>query len=74
MFCFDRVLKTDKGKSFVRQHEDDYDAQNVFIKLVDYHENSTKAALKASKLLSYITSVRIDSPSWKESSESFILH
>ena len=64
MFCFDRVLKTDKGKSFVRQHEDDCNAQNIFIKLVDYCTNSTKVALEASKLLSYVTSVRIDSPSW----------
>ena len=71
---FDRVLKTDKGKSFVRQHEDDYNAQGVFSKLKEYYTNSTKAALEASKLLSYITSIRIDSPSWKGSSEAFILH
>ena len=60
---FNRVLKTDKGKSFVRQHEDDYDAQGVFSKLKEYYTNSTKAALEALKLLSYITSIRIDSPS-----------
>ena len=45
---FDRVLKTDKGKSFVRQHEDDYDAQGVFAKLKEHCANSTKAALEAS--------------------------
>ena len=49
---FDRVLKTDKGKFFVRQHEDDYDAQEVFEKLMDHCTSSAKAALEASKLLS----------------------
>ena len=60
---FNRVSKADKRKSFVRQHKVDYDAQNIFTKLVDYHTNSTKTALEVSKLLSYITLNRIDSPS-----------
>ena len=54
-FVFDRVLKTDKEKSFVRQYEDDYDAQGVFSKLKEYYTNSTKAALEAAKLLSHTT-------------------
>ena len=60
---FDRVLKSDKGKAFVRKHEDDYDAQSIFIKLVDYYTKSTRATLELSNLLSYITSVYIDSSS-----------
>ena len=54
---FDRVLNTDKGKSFVTQHEIDYHAQNIFTKLVDYYTTSTKNALEVSKLLSYIISI-----------------
>ena len=46
---FERVLKTSKRKSFVRQHEIDYDTQSVFSKLVDYITNSTKATFEASK-------------------------
>ena len=67
-------MKTDKRKSNARQHEDNYDAKGVFSKLREYYTNSTKSALEASKLLSYITSIRVDSPSWKDSSEAFILH
>lgn len=71
---FDTVLLTDKGKAIVREHEDDFDAQTVYKKLKEYCIKSTKASLEASKLLSYVTSVRIDSSSWKGSTEGFILH
>ena len=72
--AFDTVLLTDKGKAIVREHEDDFDAQSVYNKLKEYCTKSTKASLEASKLLSYITSARIDSSSWKGSTEGFILH
>ena len=60
---FERVLKSDKGKAFIRQHKDDYDAQSVFVKLVDYYAKSTRAILESSDLLTYIISVCMDSSS-----------
>ena len=58
---FDRILLTNKGKAFVQQHEDDFNAQAVYSKLVAHHTQSVKASLDAFNLLSCITSVRIDS-------------
>ena len=60
---FDRVLKSNKRKDFIRQHEDDYDTQSIFIKLVDYCTKSTRATLELSNLLSHTTSVPTESSS-----------
>ena len=48
---FESVIKTDMGKYIVRQHEDDFDAQEVFCKLETYALASTQATLDASSLL-----------------------
>ena len=65
---------TDRGKGFVRDHENDYDAQKVYQKLVDHHLKSTKAMIDLSSILSYITSVRLGSGMWKGTTEGFIIH
>ena len=67
------TLLTDMGKTLVRQHYDQLDAQKVYKELCAYHANSTKAKLNASELLTYITTVRFDS-SWKGTAQSFLLH
>jgi len=71
---FERTLLTDVGKSFVRDHENDGNAREVYKKVVDYYLKSTKASLDSSGLLSYITSIRLGSGLWKGSTHSFILH
>lgn len=70
---FESVLKTDMGKYIVRQHEDDFNAQEVFRKLEIYALTSTQATLDASSLLTYLTSAKFDSK-WNGTSTSFILH
>ena len=67
-------LLTDVGKSLVREHEKDFDAQSVYIKLQAHHLKSTKAMINSSKILSYITSVRLGNVEWKGSTESFVLN
>ena len=68
-----RVL-TDVGKSFVRLHENDYDAQAVYSKLKAHHLKSTKAMIDSSAILSYVTSARLGNGEWKGTTEGFILH
>jgi hypothetical protein len=59
----------------VRAHKTDYDAQNIYQKLVDHHLKSTKAAMDSSTILSYITSAKLgDHGTWKGTTESFITH
>ena len=65
---------TDFGKSLVRDHELDFDAQSVYKKLRAHHLKSTKAMIESSSLLSYITSVRLGNGEWKGSTESFIIN
>ena len=65
---------TDRGKAIIRDHENDFDAQAVYKKLVAHHLTSTKAMIDSSTILSYITSSRLGSGEWRGSTESFILH
>ena len=68
-------VQTDMGKMIVRDHEHDYDAQSVYRKLMQHHLTSTKASMKSSLLLSYITSAKLgNNGDWKGTTENFILH
>ena len=52
---FSTTLQTDRGKKFVREHEDDFDAQMVYKKLHGFYTTSVEARVSASDMLSYIT-------------------
>ena len=58
---FSTTLQTDRGKKFVREHQEDFDAQMVYKKLHQFHTTSVGARVSASDVLSYITSKKIDS-------------
>ena len=69
------TLHTDKGKAIVRSHEKLSDAQAVYAELVEYYEESIKAALNQRQILTYLTHERLGSTSsWRGDSHSFILH
>ena len=68
---FSTTFQTDGGKKFVREYEDDFNAQIVYKKLHGFYETSVGARVSAFDMLSYITSENIDS--WKDTTESFIL-
>ena len=71
---FERVLQTDKGKALLQAYEDEADAQQIFKELCEDALQSTCSSIDSSRLLSYITSVRIGDGHWNGSSHSFILH
>jgi len=56
---FERVLQIDKGKALVRSHEADANAQKIIDELCKDALRSTCSSIDSSRLLSYITSVRI---------------
>jgi len=58
---FDQTLLTDTGKALVCEHENDFDAQKIYLEIVKFYLKSTKASLDSSNLLSYITSVCLGS-------------
>ena len=65
---------TDRGKGFIREHENNYDAQKVYQKILDHHLKSTKAMIDSASILSYITSVRLGNGMWKGTTEAFVIH
>ncbi len=71
---FERVLQTDKGKALVRLNEATSNTQKIFTELCQDALHSTRASIDSSRLLSYITSVRIGDGLWNGTSHSFILH
>ena len=60
------ALLTDRGKKCVKEHEADFDAQEVYKKLVNFYTTSTKASMNAADTLSYITTAKIET--WKGTS------
>ena len=69
---FSSTLQTNRGKKFVREHEDDFEAQAVYKKLHGLHTMSIGAQVSASDMLSCVTSAKFES--WKGVTESFILN
>ena len=63
----------DQGKSFVREHEKDYDAQAVYRKLVDHASKLTAAELTKDSLIEYLSTMKLD-PHWQGTTEGFSLH
>jgi len=64
----------DKGKALVRSYESTTDAQKIFNNLCQDALQSTHSSINSSRLLSYITSVRIGDGHWNGTSHSFVLH
>jgi len=71
---FEKTLLTDKGKALVCQNQQSFDAQQIYKELSAYAMHSTKAAMTASSLLSYITGTNLGDGKWKGTTHAFILH
>ncbi len=71
---FKRVLQTNKGKALVRSNETTSNARKIFMELCRDALRSTHASINSSRLLSYITSVRIGDGLWNGTLHIFILH
>jgi len=71
---FERALQTQNGKSIVRKHRDDGDAQKVWKEVCDVYEQSIHASVNAADLLEYITTARLGDGKWKSGCENFIIH
>ena len=71
---FLRTVQTDQGKVFVREHQDDFDAQKVYAKLHDHAVSSLAASLESSRLLAYLTTAKLGADTWKGTATSFVLH
>jgi len=64
----------DKGKALVMSNETTSNAQKIFMELCQDALQPTHASTDSSRLLSYITSIRIGDGLWNRTSHSFVLH
>jgi hypothetical protein len=71
---FNKILLTDQGKKIVRAHELGSNAQAIYEELRDYSLESTRSSLDASKLLTHLTSSRIDDCHWCGTTHGYLLH
>ena len=53
-------MQTDEGKSFIREHEKDHDAREVYQKLLDFATKSTAAELNKDGLVKFLTVTKLD--------------
>ena len=70
---FVQVLLTDEGKTFVRQHQKDFDAQEIYRSLVEFHSQSMHAELTGTSIMSFFTLFKPGINPWAgKTSVSFI--
>jgi len=71
---FEKNVQTSMGRSIFRTYNDTSDAQSMYRDLLDHALRSTGATIDASKLLTYLTTIRLGDGKWKGTTKDFILH
>ena len=66
-------LQTDMGKTIVRRHLANTDAQSVWIELSEHMRTSSEGASEKRKLTQYVTNTVLDD-NFKGTTEQFVLH
>lgn len=61
---FVQTLLTDEGKTYVRKHISDFDAQAIYQELCRFHGSSMYSEITASSIMSFLTSFRLGSQPW----------
>ena len=70
---FNANLQTDMGKTIVRRHLADTDAQSVWKELSEHMRTSSKGASEKRRLTQYVTHTVLDD-NYKGTTEQFVLH
>ena len=70
---FNANLQTDMGKTIVRRHLADTDAQSVWKELSEHMRTSSKGASEKRRLTQYVTNTVLDD-NFKGTTEQFVLH
>ena len=70
---FNKCLLSDMGKTIVRKHLDNMNAQRVWEEFATHMTTSSKGKAEKRRLHTYVTTTVLDK-SWKGTTEQFILH
>ena len=70
---FNKCLLSDMGKTIVREHLDNMNAQRVWEEFATHMTTSSKGKAEKCRLHTYVTTTVLDK-SWKGTTEQFILH
>jgi hypothetical protein len=71
---FKAKIKTNKGMSIVRSHENDRNAQDVWKELVAHQTTSMAGKCNRQQLLTFLQTFKLDSASWRRSHAGFLAH
>ena len=71
---FNRMLKTTEGKSIVRKHVKNGDAQAVFAEMLTHASQSMQAEVDAQTCLRWLTTGRLITSQWRGSAYDFVRH
>jgi hypothetical protein len=71
--ALEHTLQTDMVKNLVREHSFDFNAQEVFRRVVKHYTESASAKIGSSNTLAYLTTAKYGT-SWTGTVEGFILH
>ena len=70
---FNKCLLSDMGKTIVRKHLDNMNAQQVWEEFTTHMTTSSKIKAEKCRLLTYVTTTVLNK-SWQGTAEEFILH
>ena len=71
---FNKCLLSDMGKTIVRKHLDNMNAQRVWEEFASRMTSSSKGKAEKHRLHTYVTTTTVVDKSWKGTTEQFILH
>jgi hypothetical protein len=83
LFCFQNVfmysvfkakIKTNKGMSIVRSHENNRNAHAIWKELVAHQTTSTTGKWNRQHLLTFLQTFKLDGVSWQGSHTGFLAH
>ena len=70
----ERILQTDEGKSIVRSHGGNRNAQEICAEFLQAMTSSAEALMDSSVLLSHLAKTKISDGTWKGTLKNFVLH
>src|SRR5210317_2142686 len=73
-YVFVDNLQTNTGKQLVRKYQSTYDAQQIYVELLEHFTTSAAAATDASDLMTWITTKKLVRSDWPGKHYAFILH
>lgn len=71
---FETCLQTSMGRHNVCQHQNDFDAQTIYKKMLHHASRSTQATIDVDEILTYISTNKLHTSNWRGKAHDYILN